>query len=211
MTEDNLTEETLQTNPEEEKRNFTEILNDFWQAYKQLFLIAGAVLILDQWTKWLVVQNLEYTERWMPWEWLSPYARIVHWHNRGAALGIFPEGADFFAILAVVVSILIIIYYPQVPKEDWPLRLAMGLQLGGAIGNFINRLQYGYVIDFISVMDFPVFNVADSAISSGVAVLLISVYIADRQERQARAAETEEGADVEEMSLDAGEEVAESE
>jgi signal peptidase II len=68
-----------------------------------------------------------------------------------------------------------------VDSRDWTLRLAMGLQLGGAAGNLIDRLQTGRVTDFISIGSFPVFNIADSAISVGVVVLLLGVWLRERQ------------------------------
>jgi len=75
-----------------------------------------------------------------------------------------------------------------VEMEDWSLKLAMGLQLGGAAGNLVDRLLVGRVTDFISVGVFPVFNVADSSISIGVVVLLIGVWIKERDDKK-RAAE----------------------
>ena len=65
----------------------------------------------------------------------------------------------------------------MIAKEEWSLRLAMIFQLGGALGNMIDRIRYGYVIDFISVKNFPVFNIADSCISIGVAILLLGILI----------------------------------
>ena len=89
-----------------------------------------------------------------------------------------------FTVLAIIVSLAILYYFPQVPKQDGPLRLAMGLQLGGAVGNLIDRLNQGYVTDFISLGTFPVFNVADSSISVGVAVLVVGMWIKERKEKQ---------------------------
>jgi signal peptidase II len=87
---------------------------------------------------------------------------------------------------------LILIFYPQVPRKEWALRLAMGLQLGGALGNFADRIKFGHVTDFISVWNFPVFNVADSSITIGVAVLIIAVYIEERRLKKAQALEVAE-------------------
>jgi signal peptidase II len=89
--------------------------------------------------------------------------------------------ADIFAILAVIVVIVILYYYPRIPRQDWALRLALGLQLGGALGNLIDRLRYqGHVTDFISVATFPVFNIADASISIGVAILILSVWFTEK-------------------------------
>jgi signal peptidase II len=152
-------------------------------AYGQLLGIAGLVVGLDQWTKWLVRSNLAFQANWNPpsLAWLTPYARIVHWHNSGAAFGSFQDGNAVFTVLAILVILAILYYYPRVDQRDWTLRLAMGLQLGGATGNLIDRLQMGRVTDFISIGTFPVFNIADSAISIGVAVLLLGVWQRERQ------------------------------
>ena len=152
--------------------------------YGLLVLVAGVIIALDQITKAIVINNIQMGGTWMPLEWLAPYARIVHWYNTGVAFGMFQNGNTIFSVLAIIVSIAIIWYFPQVPKEDWPLRLAMCLQLGGAMGNLIDRLVIGHVTDFISVGDFPVFNVADSAITIGVAVLVIGVWLQERREKQ---------------------------
>lgn len=153
------------------------------RSYTTLFLISGAVIALDQLTKALVRTNLGFEQIWSPWPWLMPYARIVHWNNTGAAFGMLQGFGDVFMILAIIVALAILYYFPQVPKEDWPLRIAMGLQLGGAIGNLIDRLTIGRVTDFISVGTFPVFNIADASISIGVAILIIGVWWKDREEK----------------------------
>lgn len=153
--------------------------------YLILFLSAGFIIALDQLTKSLVRQNLAIGDVWSPWPWLTPYARIVHWYNTGVALGFFQGKGDIFAILAFIVAIVIIFYFPRVPVQDWSLRLAMCLQLGGAVGNLIDRIfQNGIVTDFISVGNFPVFNIADSCITIGVIVLLLGVYLQERKDKQ---------------------------
>ena len=153
-----------------------------FQNYGGIFTIAAVIIALDQWTKWLVRTSIPAGQSWLPDSllWLSPYARIVHWYNRGAAFGIFQEGSMIFTVLAFIVSAAIIYYYPQVSSKDWPLRLAMSMQLGGAIGNLIDRLTIGHVTDFISVGTFPVFNIADSSISVGCVVLLLGVWWQER-------------------------------
>lgn len=156
-------------------------------AYLLLVLITGAVILLDQWTKDWVRTNLAYGESWMPWSWLAPYARILHWRNTGAAFGVFQEGGAIFTILAIAVAIMIIYYFPRIPRRDWALRLAMGLQLGGALGNLIDRLQHNYAVtDFISIGNFPVFNIADTSITLGVIVLLLSIWLGGDGEQKAQ-------------------------
>jgi signal peptidase II len=162
-------------------------LNRSVKNYLLLFGIAALVVALDQWTKWLVRTNIPFQSTWLPpgWDWLSPYARIVHWNNSGAAFGMFQSGSVIFMVLAFVVVGAILYYYPRVDAGDWPLRIAMGLQMAGALGNLIDRLRLdGRVTDFISIGNFPVFNVADSSISVGVVVLIIGVWWKERHERK---------------------------
>ena len=171
-----------------------------FQNYWGIFTIAAVIIALDQWTKWLVRTNIPAGQSWLPDSllWLSPYARIVHWYNRGAAFGIFQEGSMVFTVLAFIVSAAIIYYYPQVSSKDWPLRLAMSMQLGGAIGNLIDRLTIGHVTDFISVGTFPVFNIADSSISVGCVVLLLGVWWQERtaKKEKMQAASSEQPSEV---------------
>ena len=162
--------------------------------YVFLFLIAGSLIALDQWTKSLVRANLELGGSWLPESlaWLSPYARIVHWYNTGAAFGMFQGGSMIFMVLAFVVVGAIIYYFPQVEQQDWALRLALSMQLAGALGNLLDRLQFeGRVTDFISVGTFPVFNIADASISVGTVILLLGVYLQERAAQKQKANEAQ--------------------
>jgi signal peptidase II len=150
--------------------------------YSLLFSIAVTIIFFDQWTKAWVRDNIPFGEMLAPIPGLEEFVRIVHWRNTGAAFGMFQELSIVFTVLAILVSIAILYYYPQIPRGDWPLRLALGLQLGGAVGNLIDRLFIGHVTDFISLFNFAVFNIADASISTGVAVLVIGVWIKDRQQ-----------------------------
>ncbi|MCC7118299.1 MAG: signal peptidase II [Anaerolineales bacterium] len=166
------------------------MLNQKVKDYVMLFGVAGAIVALDQWTKWWVRENIEFGGQWLPQglNWLYPYARIVHWYNSGAAFGMFQNGNLVFMVLAFIVIGAIIYYFPRV-EEDWSLKTAMSLQLAGAAGNLIDRLLSGKVTDFISIWTFPVFNIADASISIGVAALLLGVWIKDRQEKAQSAAQ----------------------
>jgi signal peptidase II len=158
--------------------------------YVFLFTIAGLIIALDQWTKSLVRTSLVLGETWLPdWlAWLSPYARIVHWYNTGAAFGMFQSASTVFMVLAIIVIGAIIYYFPRVENNDWTLRVAMSMQLAGAAGNLIDRLLFeGKVTDFISVGTFPVFNIADASISVGTAILLLGVYLQERAAQKAQA------------------------
>ena len=153
------------------------------EKYSFMFVITVVIVVFDQWTKWLVRVSLPLGATWLPGslEWLSPYARVVHWHNTGAAFGIFQGGSMVFTVLAFIVIGAIIYYFPHVEKSDWSLRIAMSMQLGGALGNLTDRLTNdGRVTDFLSVGTFPVFNVADASISVGTVILLLGVYLQER-------------------------------
>jgi len=161
------------------------------QKYWQIIVIALVIVVLDQWTKGLVRANIPFGGTWLPESlvWLHPYARIVHWSNTGAAFGLFKDGSMVFTVLAFIVIGLILYYYPQVEKVDWPLRIAMSMQLGGAIGNLVDRLTIGHVTDFISIGKFAVFNVADASISVGAAILFIGIWIMEKNEKKNKESE----------------------
>lgn len=164
------------------------------RTYIPLVVTASIIIALDQWTKWLVRENIPIGGQWLPDSlmWLMPHARIVHWYNTGVAFGLFQGYGWISGIFAVVVVGLIIYYYPRTDLADWWMRLALGMQAAGALGNLIDRLMLGgKVTDFISVGTFPVFNVADASITVGVGVLLLGVYLKERAERKQARAESE--------------------
>jgi signal peptidase II len=157
--------------------------------YILLAILAGAVLLLDQATKELVRTQLAFGEIWMPIEAIRPYMHIVHWTNTGAAFGMFQQGGMVFTVLAFIVSGAIIWYYRDSDSATWPVRIALGLQLGGALGNLVDRLFQGTVTDFIWFGFFPaVFNVADGAISLGVALLMLDILLEYHRNRKTAAA-----------------------
>ena len=139
-------------------------------------LLAAATLALDQFTKWLVVSNLEVGQSVQPIPFLSGLFVFTYITNTGIAFGLFKEAGTFFVSLAVVVISVILLFLRSLPKDQWLARVALGLQLGGAFGNLFDRLRLGYVIDFIDFKFWPVFNVADSAIVVGVVTLAVSMW-----------------------------------
>jgi signal peptidase II len=157
------------------------------QDYLFLGAISGSIIMLDQVTKLLVRTYLPINGIWAPWDWLLPYARLFHTQNTGVAFGMFQGANLLFAILAVIVSIAIIIYFPRIPKTDWTLRVALCLQLAGAVGNLLDRIFVGQVTDFISVGNFAVFNIADSSITLGVIVMLVGVWLQERKAKNKQA------------------------
>jgi signal peptidase II len=158
-------------------------LKKFFQNYGVLLLFAGIIVLIDQWTKYLVRTQIAYGQAWAPWDWLLPYMRIIHAQNTGAAFGMFQGMNAVFTVLAIIVAGVILYYFPKVPRSDWLIRLAMVLQFSGAIGNLVDRVTQGYVTDFISVATFPVFNVSDACISIGVVLLVIGMWLKDKDQQ----------------------------
>lgn len=143
-----------------------------WQR-SRLILVAALVLVLDQLSKYAVETAVPLYQSWIPIPALESMLRITHATNTGAAFGMFPDGNLFFAIAAFLIGLAILYYNYILPGGVWLLRLALGLQLGGALGNLLDRLRQGHVTDFIdmgSLWPF-IFNVADAAIVAGVILL----------------------------------------
>ena len=159
-------------------------MSKFLKKYAFLFSVAGIIILLDQWTKTLIRQNLEIGEVMPIADWLTPYARFVHWNNTGVSFGMLQGSNDLFKILILAVVAGIIYVYPRVPEHDKVLRLALAMELGGATGNLIDRFTVGHVTDFISVGKFPVFNIADASITVGVGVLILGYWFAERDLRR---------------------------
>jgi signal peptidase II len=138
-----------------------------------LLLIALAVLIVDQASKAWVVENIPLNTTLDIIPPLKDIFVLTHITNSGAAFGLFPQLSLVFTFVALGVSLVIVFYHRSIPADQWLVRLSLGLQLGGAVGNLIDRLQHGgHVIDILYVRFWPVFNIADSAIVCGVALLM---------------------------------------
>lgn len=154
-----------------------------------VLLVAAAVILLDQLSKYLVIQSLPLYQSWAPIPALAAFFQITHVANTGTAFGLFPNVGWLFGLMAVVVSGAIIYFNERIASGNIWLRVALGLELGGALGNLIDRVRLGYVTDLLDFGPWPVFNLADLAIVSG-AVLL--AWIVLREEREAKkAAEAE--------------------
>jgi signal peptidase II len=136
-----------------------------------LLVIAAVTLLVDQFTKYLAVTYLAPIVVWAPVPSLANFFTFTYTTNTGVAFGLFKDLGPIFVGVAVVVIAAIVFYQREVPQEAWPVRLALGLQLGGAAGNLLDRLRVGHVIDFIHFHFWPVFNVADSSIVIGVILL----------------------------------------
>ena len=139
-------------------------------------LVALAIVSLDQATKAWVTGNLEYGQSIPLVPALDGWVNVVYSHNSGAVFGILPQANYLFMLIAIVVVVVILVLYRYMPIDGLLVRAGLGLQLGGALGNLVDRLRFGYVIDFLDAGVSPslrwfTFNVADSALVVGVAVL----------------------------------------
>lgn len=137
-------------------------------------LWAVLIPIIDQVSKALVVRNLPIHETIA----LIPgLLQLTHVRNPGAAFGILPYQRSLFVVIAGLLLVASFLYRRRIKDETFLVQLGLGLGLGGAIGNLIDRLRTGYVTDFFEVPAVPIFgifNVADAAIVIGVAILLWS-------------------------------------
>jgi signal peptidase II len=139
------------------------------------------VFVLDAATKSLVAASVAFGTE-VPV--LGHLLGITNVRNSGAAFGLAPAGAGVFMVASVVVSVALVVYVARTPIGLWG-GVVLGLILGGTIGNGFDRIVYGFVTDFINVHFWPVFNVADSAISIGV-VLLIAGNVLRRDPHELR-------------------------
>lgn len=139
--------------------------------YRLLLLaIAGSTLLVDQLSKSVVEIYLPLYRSWQPFPHMLPALRFSHVGNTGSAFGLFPHNSATFAWAATFVSLAILIYNFTLPGRQFWLRLALGLQLGGAVGNLVDRLRLGHVTDFIDFGPW-IFNLADVAIIWGAVIL----------------------------------------
>src|SRR5699024_1805986 len=149
------------------------------------YIIALLVVLFDQWTKWLVVQKMELYDRITI---IDNFLYLSSFRNKGAAWGILQNQMIFFYIITVIVIIGIVYYIHNYVKDSRLQVVVIAFILGGAIGNFIDRLFRKEVVDFIDVMifnyDYPIFNVADSFLVIGVGLIFIATFLEGRKERE---------------------------
>lgn len=147
--------------------------------------IALLLIIIDQLTKWLVVKNMELGESITI---IEDFLYLTSHRNRGAAWGILEGQMWFFYIITVIVIVGIIYYMQKGKKEGALFKWALSLMLAGAIGNFIDRVLRQEVVDFIHTFpfgyNFPIFNIADSSLVIGVALLIIHMFLEEKKEKK---------------------------
>lgn len=151
------------------------------------YSLAVIVVLLDQWTKWLIVKNMEYGERIAVWD---PWFAILSHRNRGAAWGMLQGQMWIFIIVTLVVIAGVIYYFHKQAKGKPLFAISLMILLGGALGNFIDRLFRGEVVDFVDILvpiinyDFPIFNIADAALTISVVMLILVMLKEERDEKK---------------------------
>ncbi len=146
-------------------------------------IIAATVILVDQLTKIFIVTNVALYEQFT---FIPGIIDIVYVKNTGAAFSILDNHTWLLGALSVIVSVLIIVYMIKAKPTDKLAVISAGLVLGGALGNGIDRIVRQYVVDFIefSFINFPVFNVADIAITVGACLIILSIIISEKESKK---------------------------
>lgn len=155
--------------------------NVFTRTGLRFLWISFIVLVLDQWTKHAVVAALDLYQSVQ----VAPFFNLTYVHNYGAAFSFLSSAGGwqrwFFTAIAIVVSLMILWWLRQTPRNQVRLPVAFSFILGGAIGNLYDRLAHGYVIDFLDFYvgqwHWPAFNIADCAIFIGAVLLIIDMIV----------------------------------
>jgi signal peptidase II len=146
------------------------------------YLLAGFIIVIDQISKWIVRAAMEIGEKITI---IENFFYLTSHRNSGAAWGILEGRMIFFYIITVLVVIGVIYYMQKYAKNDPMLATGLSLFLGGAIGNFIDRLIFQEVTDFLDFnlfgYNFPIFNIADSSLTIGVVIIIIATIMEERQ------------------------------
>lgn len=144
-----------------------------------LVSIAVAALVADQLTKQLVIRSLELGESVSI---LGPLS-INHVRNSGIAFGLFSSWAGTVTILTAAAVLWMVLYFAKAGARHPILPIALGLLIGGSAGNLVDRIRLGHVTDFLEISFWPAFNLADTFIVTGVAILMIALFAAERRPR----------------------------
>ncbi|MBL1224399.1 signal peptidase II [Enterococcus sp. BWR-S5] len=152
-----------------------------------IYLVISALIVgLDQWTKYLTVENIQLGETK---EFISGFLSFTYIRNTGGAWSILEGKMMFFYIMTVaVVAVLLYLLVKNIKSSKW-FTIGLSLILAGALGNFIDRLRLGYVVDMLKTefIDFPIFNIADMALVIGVACVFIHLILEERAEKKGKS------------------------
>lgn len=155
---------------------------------------AVAALIADQVTKYLVRENMAIGESWPA----EGFFRLTHGINTGSAFGLFQDQTVILTIASVFAIGFIVYFYRSHSDRSWITKITVGLLLGGAVGNLIDRLVAGRVTDFIDVGPWPIFNLADSSITVGITLLIASLVLTGGRPEEPSTPEEVESSDSDE-------------
>ena len=136
-------------------------------------------LIVDQFSKYMITSSMYHGESLAVF---PPVFYITYVLNPGAAFGMLANQTNFFIVVSLLVIIGVLVGYRYLPRERVWTYISLGLVVGGAMGNLIDRIRLGLVIDFLDFRVWPVFNLADTAIVTGAFILVLDVWLADRKE-----------------------------
>lgn len=150
-----------------------------------MLFTALVVLVADQATK-MMVRQLLLGAGATSVPLIGDWVKLTYVENRGAAFGLLQNQSVFFIMVSILVVAGILIGHRFVPAHQTALTVCLGMQLGGAVGNMLDRLRFGHVFDFVDLTFWPVFNVADSAIVVGVAILAYHL-LASPSDKQPRS------------------------
>lgn len=152
------------------------------------YLIAIIIIAIDQFSKWLIVKNMEVGESVAV---MKDFFYITSHRNTGAAWGILEGKMWFFYIITAIVIVVVVYYMQQYSKESRLIGVALSFILGGAIGNFIDRIFRKEVVDFLDFYigdyNYPIFNVADSSLVVGVFMVLIMMFLDEKKKGRTKA------------------------
>jgi signal peptidase II len=167
---------------------------------RRIALIALLVVALDQFTKQLVLRYLHYAHEKVV---IDSFFKLVHWGNTGAAWSLFRGNNGILAGVAIVALLVLFLSRHYFDSRTLLSQVAFGLIFGGIVGNLIDRLWIGHVIDFIyffiqrpggGEIGFPAFNVADSAICTGVGLVFLTTWLSDRKAKKTQSSTAERAA-----------------
>ena len=149
------------------------------------FLISALLVGLDQWSKYLTVQNISLGETK---EFIPGFLSLTHLRNTGAAWSLLEGKMIFFYVITVIVSVVIIYLLIRNYKKSIWYSVGLSFVLAGAIGNFIDRVRLGYVVDMLQTdfMNFPIFNVADSTLVVGVICIFIYLILDEKAAKEGK-------------------------
>ncbi|MBU1050356.1 signal peptidase II [Candidatus Bipolaricaulota bacterium] len=146
-------------------------------------LLSLVLLLMDQATKWWVSATLTFGQ---PNNLIGNTVRLTRVHNVGGAFGIFQGSGTVFLVVSAIVSFILFLILLTMSIDSRLIKTGMAFVLAGALGNLIDRIHWGYVLDFFEIRGFPIFNVADSCITLGAVFIILSILFGGERHRSER-------------------------